>query len=806
MALAAGMMMTVAGCSTSPTCSTIAFAGSPSDAAATASGPAPGTGPVLVPGTTKAPVTTALTVPLESTITLVTGEQILVHRAQGSTITAAPAQHSEGPGGGFVKLTWAGDQFMIPYEAVPYLGTLLDPRLFDISYLARSGDWDARSHAEPVTVSGAPSAAVLPGLHLTGQSAGAISKSQAARFGDLLFSLWRSGGHDAALARTGLITPAGPSLPAPLPLQLPAIQGSGGNSPAFHTVTMNFTDLHGKPGAGIGWLQNLNDAALSEFVLSAGGTPGAVQGTAGPVKASVAAGNYSMQMTVLTPRPGVVSVVGADAALVVKPDVAVNSDVSESFDARTATPFHATVTGGMAAKARVDWLGLTRISVAGGGCSGFGMTMALVSASGVEGSSASTLLATPVSSIGQGGLDFDAGTGIDTSAPAPLTTTPRYYLDFPTEGGIPKSLTYSVPLSHFTTVRQNIRNVPGAVTGACPLELWPVVFMRWGQVVSMEASPNDEVPPGVHTDYWYSSSPALDAWQPRAIGQNCDGLYDQPRVLANGSTLTETWADGPMVPSPAGPPAYFAMSTVPQDPAVTLPAADREANIGLVNLQPYGDSEPSHFGGQVGGDSSIPTSVNFYRNGTIALSSYVSKTGLLVPFGLLLPMLPAQATYRLDWKLDRPTDSIAYNDTDWTFRSGPADKATRLPGTEPCTPDPSRACSFLPLLFVNYQLGLNNLSQAVAGKPFQIAFIVSHQLGEPAPNGLTATVSASFNDGKTWTAARAAHATGAGKFVLNLTQPALSATTGFVSLRVIARDGAGNSVTQTIIRAYQLIG
>ena len=67
-------------------------------------------------------------------------------------------------------------------------------------------------------------------------------------------------------------------------------------------------------------------------------------------------------------------------------------------------------------------------------------------------------------------------------------------------------------------------------------------------------------------------------------------------------------------------------------------------------------------------------------------------------------------------------------------------------------------------------------------------------------------MSASYDDGKTWTRPRAAASHGGGNFSATINQPPLSATSGFVSLRVAARDQAGNSVTQTIIRAYGLRG
>jgi hypothetical protein len=61
------------------------------------------------------------------------------------------------------------------------------------------------------------------------------------------------------------------------------------------------------------------------------------------------------------------------------------------------------------------------------------------------------------------------------------------------------------------------------------------------------------------------------------------------------------------------------------------------------------------------------------------------------------------------------------------------------------------------------------------------------------------TVQASYDDGATWTAAPAEFQGDRGHALLH--HPAGA---GFASLRITARDAAGNSVTQTVIRAYQL--
>jgi hypothetical protein len=262
------------------------------------------------------------------------------------------------------------------------------------------------------------------------------------------------------------------------------------------------------------------------------------------------------------------------------------------------------------------------------------------------------------------------------------------------------------------------------------------------------------------------------------------------------------------VPSPAAPPLYAseaADASSGQLATQLLPTvcpACRQGNIGMLYLLPYGDSDPSHYSEDFGPTSTL----SFFRNGRLAVTSAAVPGGQLTPFAFGLPMLPGKAVYRLQWSQSVLNDPALSADTDWTFRSSPGGPGPRHAALERCSPDPARGCSFLPLLFINYNLALDSLSRAKADEPFRIAFTVSSQQGQAAPRGLSATVSVSYNGGKTWTAPQTAAGRPGGRFSVMIHQPPLTATDGFVSLRVTARDQAGNSVTQTITRAYGLSG
>jgi hypothetical protein len=120
-------------------------------------------------------------------------------------------------------------------------------------------------------------------------------------------------------------------------------------------------------------------------------------------------------------------------------------------------------------------------------------------------------------------------------------------------------------------------------------------------------------------------------------------------------------------------------------------------------------------------------------------------------------------------------------DVAWTFRE---------PGSAaPVAP--------LPLLVVRAGgAGLDDQGRAPAGCAYPLVLTVQHQPGAAAPKLASLRVAASFDDGATW---RPVPVSGGRALVGH------PARAGFVSLRISATDAAGNSVEQTVIRAYQTV-
>ncbi|MGY0007463.1 S8 family serine peptidase [Micromonospora sp. I033] len=104
----------------------------------------------------------------------------------------------------------------------------------------------------------------------------------------------------------------------------------------------------------------------------------------------------------------------------------------------------------------------------------------------------------------------------------------------------------------------------------------------------------------------------------------------------------------------------------------------------------------------------------------------------------------------------------------------------------------------LPMTAIRYSPQLDIDNRAPADRLFAIPVSLDRQIGAAPGRTRTLTVEASFDDGRTWqrlTVQRSGE-----KAVAWVRNPA---GTGFVSLRAAASDTSGNTVKQTVIRAYR---
>ncbi|MEU0204953.1 S8 family serine peptidase [Streptomyces canus] len=141
----------------------------------------------------------------------------------------------------------------------------------------------------------------------------------------------------------------------------------------------------------------------------------------------------------------------------------------------------------------------------------------------------------------------------------------------------------------------------------------------------------------------------------------------------------------------------------------------------------------------------------------------------------------AKASYRLVLDARRTADWAAYSTgthTEWSFASAHTDQRTALP-----------------LLSVDYDVdGLDLLGRADRKHKSELGLAVRNQSGGVTAADLKAWVS--YDDGTSWAEVKVKH----GK--AELKHPKKGA--GFVSLRVRAADRDGNTIDQTVVRAFGL--
>jgi hypothetical protein len=754
-------------------------------------------------------------------VTLPTGDRFQVEVGQDGrqqvSVAPADAQRADTAGGTFVHFESRGDTYVIPAEAAPYLGTTLDPQLFNVGHLIRAGLADARADSLPVTVTAAATAAKgLPATKVTAatadKSTAAISKKDAGGLGELLAKRWRETGSDGAgvgtlpgVERIALATPAGaPKAPAdPTEAITATANKGGGKGTRYHTLTVEAIDRAGDPGVMVGFVNNVDDGRRF--------TSGFTSPGEGKKSFVVPEGNYSVSTAVFSEPGYSFSTVGT---LAVEPQVRVTGDVTVTLDARKAVPYRATVESDPnSAMPRADNLYFVRTSTAGDESgvrpSGFGPIAGLLmglSSYSVHGNA--TLYAVPTRSVTAGSFNFAAHTSLSELAEEPIGKGSTYKMLFLGSGTVPESLTYSVKNSDLTTVRSTLHTSASDGAPAGPSKITHRAYFPWSWSEAHFASAPAA---GNRTDYVYSNRPDEVYWQNIVIpdgGPTLDILEGARRKVRPGQEITEVWNRGPDVPSPMATYTQVALYGIwgTADPDVPDPmqqvcAACRQGELGFVYPRPAGDSDPQHFHDA----PPLDASVEFHRNGQLVFTTAVQPY-LLPAMGhpLMLPMRGDAAEYQLNWSVSDPNTTGASNHTQWTFRSA-GDGDAPFPSSEDlqCV-DPATGCSFLPLLYVNYDLPVDVQNRAPAGEAFDIGFRVSHQQHQAAPTGVTGTVEVSYDDGATWSAPQNATANTDGTFTTRITHPAYTDANRWVSLRVTARDADGSAVTQTNIRAYRL--
>ncbi len=271
--------------------------------------------------------------------------------------------------------------------------------------------------------------------------------------------------------------------------------------------------------------------------------------------------------------------------------------------------------------------------------------------------------------------------------------------------------------------------------------------------VTLPATLTEYYSPGLS---WYQSLAELDAsGNPATVQFGADGVFP-----VAGRAAPQRWN------LPVFGPAF---------PAGGWPFVGRDGDALVADLALFSDAAPDHFGYS----STASGSTRLFRDGQLIQQE---------PYeGGIYATVPAEpATYRLETEATRTVSPLSTRlSAAWTFRSGHASDEDGAP---------------LPVAVLRFAPPVDQLGRPPAGqRVLPVPVYLQRQTGGGFGPLASISVQASFDDGASW---QSVSVLGSGdRRTAMIHQPARG---GFVSLRATASDPAGDTVEQTIIRAYVL--
>ncbi|HEY9472996.1 MAG TPA: hypothetical protein VIS06_03985 [Mycobacteriales bacterium] len=357
-----------------------------------------------------------------------------------------------------------------------------------------------------------------------------------------------------------------------------------------------------------------------------------------------------------------------------------------------------------------------------------------------------------------------------------------YNLKFYEEGDLPGSLHYDVDNDQLTAVDSRLHaDAPTAGPGQS-ISVWRPDEILTGGV------PNELAWPARRTEYYGPASPDLvylRDWTPPVIRSL--EVFDQ-----RGASRTEDLNARPVSPAPFVADLDVLAAQQPGKFGATFCAMCRQGNalLPIINLgqgsRPTSDAR-----------SLDPAATHLYLGDEeIPATTVAGSTAYVLP--------PERHTYRVVTDYDDAGFGHTY--ADWTFTSAAPGHDQTPPGTF-CSGVADDPCRAEPVVFLNYDLGVDLNNQLAAPSVGQFTVTVSHQAAD-APAIRDLKVWTSIDDGQHWSPAlvlprgRGEH--GARDFSVITAVPPLNQTTGTLSIKAQATDTDGNSITQTLTQAVGL--
>jgi hypothetical protein len=271
------------------------------------------------------------------------------------------------------------------------------------------------------------------------------------------------------------------------------------------------------------------------------------------------------------------------------------------------------------------------------------------------------------------------------------------------------------------------------------------------------------------------------------------------RSYRPGEIATEDWGRYPLHPAPV-----MSLATSPAGRALglLLPSAGRAGDLLTLLASPFSDSTPGHLGRLTADPASKLTERYEVDQDGARLASGDASLGIAP---VRLSPGPSRVRFTLSARRTGPHYILSpASTTTWQWRSQ-RDPAATVPPPWTCLtgtqahPALTRRCAVQPMMTLAYQVAGLSQDGATAPGRQQIALTAGHLQLAATPAIRSAGLQASFDGGKTWRPAQVTPGSAAGQFTASFTAPAGA----FVTLRTIAADAAGGSVTEIITRAYK---
>ncbi|WP_370348069.1 hypothetical protein [Catenulispora sp. EB89] len=695
-----------------------------------------------------------------------TGQVVL---PTGDSVTMSPAGMRVQPGGpsqAFNTFTDAnGDNYLVPAEAVPFAGRLLDLSLFDVTRLA------ATAPNGQVPVSLAFRAGVTPsapaGVTLTavaGQTAtGYLTPASGAAFAAALRQ------QIAADKAAGRIVGSGGLL------GLASMRLAGVGTPVTPAYPMRILQINAVGTDG---------AALDSYVTVINTDDSRIMTLSEPIENGVArialpAGNYAAYMSDYSYDS--IGDITADAQVAVN-DFAVpaSGDVPAlTLDARTATA-PVSITTQQPSTPQDSMQRIVRTPAQG-------PAVVLGEFFIYTGTTPITVSPQPTAKVGKFLIDtFESASG-PVGATADQSQY-QYFTDF-TSDHIDADQTHHLADRDLAAETEDIASDPalaGTTRGvdAAPVDPGAGDAFMFG--TSMPLKSTSYFTPG----RWVTGVSGPWASAPGGLGGL--GLQSGAKTYYAGQVSEHTWGKAPSAP---------VFGRYPEAAA----DEDCQACVGAGNMDlefdDTGDSNPDTIGAGIGDT----TTAAFYVNG----QQVSQPPGPFQAPAIILPNIgTGPATIRAVLDAARPAGATqsTKTHTDVTFQyTGKTDAWSTLPDGNYCPAaraagQPSAPCQIMPVLTVGYKYGGLSQTNVSTGRNQVLVLDIGHHSfgghGSLAPV-VSARVSVSFDGGTSWQDVPTLGAVG--HYVAQWCNPAPGSS---VTVRVTATDAIGGSITQTVTNPY----